>query len=88
MNSILAPAAAALFTIFSKQHISKEFLDVRLDFYAFTNGILAGLVCITASSNCVTPWSSVLIGVAGSLTYSYSCKYAQQLKIDDPLAAV
>ena len=88
MNSILAPSSAALFTIFSKQHISREFLDVRLDYYAFTNGILAGLVSITAGCNCVDSWSAVLIGVLGSLTYSYSCKLAQYLEIDDPLAAV
>lgn len=34
------------------------------------NGILAGLVPITASADCVDSWASVIIGVVGAFAYS------------------
>jgi Amt family ammonium transporter len=87
MNSILAPSAAGLFTLFSKQHITGEKLHIRLDPQGLTNGILAGLVCITACSESVESWSAIIIGIIGSLTYSYSVKISAHFKIDDPLEA-
>ena len=85
MNSILAPSAGGLFTLFSKQHITQEKQNIRLDPQGLTNGILAGLVCITASSESVDSWSAIIIGIIGSLTYSYSVKASVYFKIDDPL---
>ena len=87
MNTILAPSAGGLFTLFSKQHITGEKQHVRLDPQGLTNGILAGLVCITASSDSVDSWSAILIGIIGSLTYSYSVKISTHYKVDDPLEA-
>jgi Amt family ammonium transporter len=87
MNSILAPSSGGLFTLFSKQHITGEKLNIRLDPQGLTNGILAGLVCITASSDSVDSWSAIIIGIIGSLTYSYSVRAAAYFNIDDPLEA-
>ena len=52
-----------------------------------TNGILAGLVSITASCNCVEPWAAGIIGILGSLVYSAFCRIMDKFKIDDPLDA-
>lgn len=60
---------------------------MRLDPQGLTNGILAGLVCITASSDSVDSWSAILIGIIGSLTYSYSVKICNHFQVDDPLEA-
>lgn len=60
---------------------------MRMDFQGLTNGILAGLVSITASCNAVEPWAAGIIGIMGSLVYSVFCKVLDYLKIDDPLDA-
>jgi ammonia channel protein AmtB len=49
MNTILAPCASGVCTLFTKKYITHDNLDVSLDFFALTNGILAGLVAVTAS---------------------------------------
>ena len=62
-------------------------MNVRIDPQGLTNGILAGLVCITASCDSVDTWSAIMIGIISSLTYSYSVKFCNYYKIDDPLEA-
>ena len=52
-----------------------------------TNGILAGLVAITAGCASVEPWAAVIMGLIGSLTYSVACLVMIKCKIDDPLEA-
>jgi len=58
-----------------------------MDFQALTNGILAGLVTITAGCATVQPWCAVIMGVIGSITYSTSCLIMNKLRVDDPLEA-
>jgi Amt family ammonium transporter len=87
INSILAPSIGGIFTFFTKRFITREKATTRMDFQALTNGILAGLVCVTASCNCIEPWASLLIGIIGSVTYSLACVFAEYFKVDDPLEA-
>ena len=87
INTVLAPAASGLFTFVTRKHITGEHLDIRYDFFALTNGILAGLVAITAGCASVMPWAAVIIGIIGSTTYSVACLAMNKAKIDDPLEA-
>ena len=87
INTILAPSAAGLLTFWTRKHITGENKDIRMDFQALTNGILAGLVAVTASCASIQPWAAVLTGLIGSLTYSFACLAMNKLKIDDPLEA-
>merc|ERR1712000_299811 len=57
------------------------------DVMAPLNGILAGLVSITAGCNVVTPEGSIGIGLIGGLVYSISSILLKKLRIDDPLDA-
>ncbi|MDT8392168.1 MAG: ammonium transporter [Lentisphaeria bacterium] len=53
------------------------------------NGVLAGLVSITAGCDIVTLWGAVIIGaVAGILVYFSVIFIDRVLKIDDPVGAV
>jgi len=51
------------------------------------NGILAGLVSITAPCSVVAPGSAIVIGVIGGLLYYGFSRLMITLKIDDPLDA-
>ena len=51
------------------------------------NGVLAGLVCITASCGNVTTVSSFFIGILGAINYILFSRMVIRFKIDDPLDA-
>jgi Amt family ammonium transporter len=63
------------------------FLTGVWDLLAVCNGLLAGLVSITAGCSVVQAWAAVLIGFIGAFVFYYSCKLLEKLKIDDPLLA-
>jgi len=52
---------------------------IRLDFQAFTNGILAGLVTVNGVADDVDPWAAMLIGCIGSFTYTITVKISEKL---------
>jgi ammonium transporter, Amt family len=87
MNTILGASSGGLMTFATRRIITGERKDVRLDFQGLTNGILAGLVCITASCDCVESWAAILIGMIGSCAYSVGCRVMNSVQVDDPLEA-
>ena len=55
----------------------------------FCNGMLAGLVSITAGCVYVPPWTAVLIGTVGGLLAVGSCLLLEhRFRVDDPVGAV
>jgi Amt family ammonium transporter len=87
MNTFISPASAGLTAFFFKKYITGEGKLVRHDLQALTNGILAGLVGITASCAMVRPYAAFIIGILSALVYSLACRLLNKLKIDDPLEA-
>jgi Amt family ammonium transporter len=51
------------------------------------NGILAGLVGITAGCSVVEPYAAIIIGIIAAPVYYYSSMLLKRLRIDDPLDA-
>lgn len=51
------------------------------------NGILIGLVAITACANTVYPWAAVVIGLTSGVTYVAGVYLMEFLKIDDAIMA-
>jgi Amt family ammonium transporter len=54
----------------------------------FLNGILGGLVAITAGADQMSPGESILIGLIGGAIVVYVVKLLDKLKLDDPVGAI
>src|SRR5262249_48834084 len=76
-----AGALTALFYVWNSQH--------RPDVGMACNGLLAGLVAITAPCAFVSPAAAVLIGVVAGLLVTWVVPLLEhKLKIDDPVGAI
>lgn len=83
VNTALAAAAGALAAM-----IATNLLMHKLDAPMALNGILAGLVGITAGADVVSPTSAVLIGLfAGALVVASIAAF-DKLRVDDPVGAI
>jgi ammonium transporter len=52
------------------------------------NGILAGLVGITAGADVIAPWQAVLVGGIAGILVVISVLVLDKLKVDDPVGAI
>ena len=52
------------------------------------NGCLAGLVAITAGADCVSPTSSIIIGLVGGVIVVPAVLMFDRLQLDDPVGAL
>jgi ammonium transporter, Amt family len=52
------------------------------------NGMLAGLVGITAGADVINPWQSVLVGAIAGLIVVFSVMFFDKLRVDDPVGAI
>jgi ammonium transporter, Amt family len=82
VNTSLAAAAGGLFAM-----ILTWFLHKKPELSMALNGILAGLVGITANCDLVNNWQSILIGAIAGILVVLGVKLLDLLKIDDPVGA-
>jgi Amt family ammonium transporter len=83
INTMLAAAAGGLLTALTITLVSG-----KPDLAMIGNGVLAGLVAITAPCGAVTPvWSVVIGGIAGVIVV-FAVLFFDKIKIDDPVGAV
>jgi ammonium transporter, Amt family len=82
VTTTLAAGSAGVMTLFII-----KLRDHIFDLVASLNGILAGLVSITACCAFVDGWAAIVIGCVGSCVYVGATMLTLALKIDDPLEA-
>jgi len=85
VNTTLAPCVAGLIVFFLRAKVCPPRL---LDVGGFCNGILGGLVSITAGCGFVKPWEAIIIGCIGGFVYQGTSMLLTMLKIDDVVDAV
>jgi Amt family ammonium transporter len=84
VNTNIAAAAGGLVAMV----LCWLFVTKKPDLATTLNGVLAGLVAITASCAWVTPLNSIFIGAIGGAIVVYGALLLEKLKIDDPVSAV
>jgi ammonia channel protein AmtB len=92
MNSFLGPAAGGLSSLMLKTLIKhckyrkqpEKAKQIQLDPFALLNGILGGLVAVTANCAFVDYWAAVVIGILSGGVYLGFSKCLKKLEIDDP----
>jgi Amt family ammonium transporter len=62
--------------------------DGKPDVSMTANGLLAGLVAVTAPVGTVETWAAVLIGAIGGVIVVFSVRMFDRLKVDDPVGAI
>jgi len=82
-TTALAAAAGAVASIFTAMVVLK-----KPDLSMALNGLLAGLVSITAGADAVGPWQAVLMGAIGGVIVVFSILFLDKIKIDDPVGAI
>ena len=82
VNTTLSAAAGGLTVLGLRYALTK-----KADVGGFCNGILAGLVAVTAGCGFVDSGESVAMGVIGGLVYNGASALMIKLEIDDPLDA-
>ena len=83
LNTNLAAAGGAFAALFLSWAIFK-----KPDFSMTLNGVIAGLVSITAGPDVIHGIWAVLAGAIGGVLVTYSILLLDRLKIDDPVGAI
>lgn len=60
----------------------------NLDLTMFLNGILGGLVSITAGADIMSPMDAVLVGAIGGAIIVFAVAFIDKIKLDDPVGAI
>lgn len=82
-NTFLASAAGGLSTM-----VYTYFRYGQIDITMVINGVLAGLVGITAGCNLVDPVFAIIIGLVAGILVEQAVVGIDRLKIDDPVGAI
>ncbi|WP_299682858.1 ammonium transporter [uncultured Dokdonia sp.] len=68
--------------------IASTVMYKNLDLTMFLNGILGGLVGITAGADVMSPTSAIIIGAIAGLLIVFAVSFIDKIKLDDPVGAI
>ena len=83
VNTFLAACTGSIFAMLTSwKKYGKPDVGMTL------NGVLAGLVGITAPCASVSPLSSIIIGAVAGVLVVFSVRFFDRVKVDDPVGAI
>lgn len=82
-NTFLASAAGGISTM-TYTYLKDGLIDITM----VINGVLAGLVAITAGCNIVGPNSAIIIGAIAGVLVDVAVVLIDRIKVDDPVGAI
>ena len=82
VNTLLAAAAGGIFAMLTTWTLHR-----KPDLTMALNGVLAGLVAITANADVVSNGAALVIGLVGGILVVLGVKALDRLRIDDPVGA-
>ena len=94
MNTVIAAAISGLLICLINQgsnlkldegKIKDRQLLYHYNVHELCNGVLAGMVSVTASCNNIDLWAALVIGIVGSGIYMNSKMLLTRYEIDDPM---
>ena len=90
VNTTLSAGVAGITALFGNMFISERLNGGKViyDLQLTMNGVLAGLVAITAGCGLVEPWAAVLIGLIGGLVYLGATRVLIWMRVDDAVDAI
>ena len=83
VTTCLAAAAGGISSSFVSNLMYKNY-----DLTMFMNGVLGGLVGITAGADQMSPIDSILIGIISGIIIVFGIALIDKLKLDDPVGAI
>ena len=83
VTTCLAAAAGGVVAM-----ITSTIMYKNLDLTMFLNGILGGLVGITAGADVMSPESAILIGAIAGVLIVFAVRLVDGIKLDDPVGAI
>jgi len=83
VTTAMAGFAGGLAATFLSWAITK-----KADFSMALNGMLAGLVSITAGADCISPFYALLVGAIGGILVVLAVDFFDRIRIDDPVGAI
>lgn len=83
VTTCLAAAAGGVAAFLTSTAMYKKY-----DLTMFLNGILGGLVGITAGADLMSPTDAILIGIIAGILIVFGVAFIDKLKLDDPVGAV
>ncbi len=83
VNTALAAASGSLAAM-----ATVTFTSHKMDLGMALNGILGGLVGITAGADAVTPGDSIVIGALSGALVVFAIAAVEKIRVDDPVGAV
>ncbi len=83
VTTCLAAAAGGVSAAFFANFLYKNY-----DLTMFMNGVLGGLVGITAGADQMSPTDSILIGLIAGIIVVLGISFIEKLKLDDPVGAI
>ena len=88
-NTTIAAGAAGLSTLFIEYYMTQRIEGTgRFDLLKTMNGVLGGLVAVTAGCAVIEPWASLIVGFFAGICYLASSWALVKFRLDDAVDAI